>query len=524
MKDAPAAKAQVAGAIPDEIQKFLLKESARSLIVRGKPGTGKTTFCLQCLEVLGLDRNCFYFSTRVSDTALYSQFAWLKEREWRDKILDASRGFLKALGEEPEPPVAARGRKGETGKAQVLSASRELLGAMYDSKATPPPTTVDRTMLNNLLQQSDMLDLSRLYERIERRLPSPSYLIIDSLDGLAEKYDLSLPKIALALQKDLVENSNARIMMVLESESRIVDYMVDGVINMDMGEVDRRRIRELSIEKLRGEQVRQHRYLFTLQDGRFRFFPQFIPPPSFKHAKWEPVVDQKGVFSTGSEQLDSLLGGGYPRGANVMIEITSPLPESIYKLLIFPTALNFASQGRGVAVIPTGDTMADEFYDLVSGSLGKDSANRLLKLAEIVNPGRNQDKSHLVTLEFEEIKKDFDKWSREVAKLRKQTAQSILEIVAVETQETRFSAESYRKFLNISSELASKEGDVVIRIVKPGQSDLNQRVANASTIHLKLKTIDGAAILYCERPLTSVFSLELDEGSQTPRISLVPIV
>jgi hypothetical protein len=127
-------------------------------------------------------------------------------------------------------------------------------------------------------------------------------------------------------------------------------------------------------------------------------------------------------------------------------------------------------------------------------------------------------------LEFEEIKKDFDKWSREVAKLRKQTGQSILEIVAVETQETRFSAETYRKYLNISSELASKEGDVVIRIVKPGQTDLTQRVANASTIHMKLKTVDGAAILYCERPLTNVFCLELDESGPMTRVNLIPIV
>ena len=524
MKDAAADKGQLLGSIPIEIKKFLLKESARSLIVRGKPGTGKTTFCLQCLEELGVDRNCFYFSTRVSDTALYSQFAWLKEREWRDKILDASRGFLKALGEEPEPVKEPKGRKAEQ-KAQVLSASKELLGAMYDSKAAPPaPTAVDRTMLNNLLQQSDMLDLSRLYERIERRLPHPSYLIIDSLDGLAEKYDLSLPKIALALQKDLVENSNARIMLVLESESRIVDYMVDGVVNMDVGEVDRRRIRELSIEKLRGEQVHQHRYLFTLQGGRFHYFPQFRAPGAYRPARWDPVADQKGVFSTGTPPMDTLLGGGYPRGSNVMIEVTNPLPESIYKLLVLPTALNFASQGRGVAVIPTGDSMADEFFDTVSTTLGKEAATKLLKLAEIVNPGRNQDKSHLVTLEFEEIKKDFDKWSREVAKLRKQTGQAILEIVAVETQETRFSAESYRKFLNISSELASKEGDIVIRIVKPGQSDLNQRVANASNIHMKLKTMDGAAILYCERPLTNVFCLELEEGGPAPKLNLVPIV
>ena len=511
---------QVRGAIPPEIRRFLLKDSARSIIVRGKPGTGKTTFCLQCLEEIGLGRSCFYFSTRVSDTALYSQFGWLKEREWRDKILDASRGFLKALGDEPNAGLDAQ--KAAPPKAELLAASRELLGAMYDETATS--AGVDRTMLSNLLQQSDMLDLSRLYERIERRLPQPSYVIIDSLDGLAEKYDLSLPKIAFALQKDLVENSNARILLVLESESRIVDYMVDGVVNMEMGEVDRRRVRELTIEKLRGEQVEQHRYLFTLHGGRFRHFSPFRPPSSYKPGSWEASPDAAGVFSTGTRALDGILGGGYPKGSNVVVELLNNIPEGVYKMVVFPTALNFAKQGRGVGVLPFGDAMAGEFYDMMAQLLGKEAAGRLLKMAEVVHPDRNQDHPHVVTLEFEDIKKDFEKWSRELSRMRKHTGQSILEIIAVETQETRFSAEAYKKYLNISSELTAKEGDVVIRIVKPGLADFSQRVANASSIHLKLKTINGAAIIYGDRPQTSVFAIVMDTNSVVPKIDLVPIV
>jgi hypothetical protein len=349
-------------------------------------------------------------------------------------------------------------------------------------------------------------------------------VIIDSLDGLAEKYDLSLPKIAFALQKDLVENSNARILMVMESESRIVDYMVDGVVNMEMGEVDRRRIRELTIEKLRGEQVEQHRYLFTLHGGRFRHFSPFRPPGSYKPASWEASPDSAGVFSTGTKALDAILGGGYPKGSNVVVEMLNNLPEGVYKMVVFPTALNFTKQGRGVGVIPFGDAMAGEFYDMMFHLLGKDSAGKLLKMAEVVHPDRNQDHPHVVTLEFEDIKKDFEKWSRELSRMRKQTGQSILEIIAVETQETRFSAEAYKKYLNISSELTAKEGDVVIRIVKPGLADFTQRVANASSIHLKLKTINGAAIIYGERPQTSVFAIVMDTNSVVPKIDLIPIV
>jgi KaiC/GvpD/RAD55 family RecA-like ATPase len=524
MAEHEEAKPKGYGAVPPEIKSFLLSDSARSLIVRGKPGTGKTTFCLQCLEEIGPDRSIFYFSTRVSDTALYSQFKWLRGKEWRDKILDASRGFLRAIGEDGTEFKDFKKPEVDPHKAELMSASRELLGAMYDEK-TPPPTTVDRTMLNNLLQQSDMLDLSRLYDRIERRLPKPSYLIIDSLDGLAEKYDLSLPKIAFALQKDLVENSNARIFMVLESEPRLVDYMVDAVVNLDMGEVDRRRIRELTIEKLRGEQVSQHRYLFTLINGRFRYFPPFKASTEPISAEtWVPIPDTSAMYSTGNRELDGILGGGFPKGSNVFVELINHLPEGVHKLLVVPAALNFGAQGRGVMVIPFSESSPEEFYQLGAQLVSKELTGKLLRIAEIVYPNRNQDKPYVTTLEFTDIQKDYEKWAREASKLRKATGQPILEVVAVETQEARFSADIYKKFLNVSSEIAAKEGDVVIRLAKPGLDHFTQRVANSSTVHIKLKTINGAVIFYCERPQTQVYCVEVGSSTGYPIMNLIPVV
>ena len=68
------------GRIPAEIIEFLNASGGHSLIVKGKAGTGKTTFALQLTEELGEVAASHYLSSRVSDESLYNQFRWLRER------------------------------------------------------------------------------------------------------------------------------------------------------------------------------------------------------------------------------------------------------------------------------------------------------------------------------------------------------------------------------------------------------------------------------------------------------------
>ena len=71
-----------AGCIPDCVREFLTARGGRSLIVKGASGTGKTTLSLQCIEDVGQLNTSFYITTRVSAEALYSQFSWLRDKEW----------------------------------------------------------------------------------------------------------------------------------------------------------------------------------------------------------------------------------------------------------------------------------------------------------------------------------------------------------------------------------------------------------------------------------------------------------
>ena len=66
--------------IPFEIYQFFMNPGGHSLILRGNAGTGKTTFALQTIEDLAQIENSFYFSMRVSDHSLTTQFPWLTEK------------------------------------------------------------------------------------------------------------------------------------------------------------------------------------------------------------------------------------------------------------------------------------------------------------------------------------------------------------------------------------------------------------------------------------------------------------
>ena len=66
--------------IPSEIYRFFMNPGGHSLILRGNAGTGKTTFALQTIEDLAQIENSFYFSMRVSDHSLITQFPWLTEK------------------------------------------------------------------------------------------------------------------------------------------------------------------------------------------------------------------------------------------------------------------------------------------------------------------------------------------------------------------------------------------------------------------------------------------------------------
>ena len=66
------------GHLPKELLKFV-KNDSYSLLVKGKPGTGKTTFALTLMDNLNHDSNYFYISTRLSIKQLSFFYPWINK-------------------------------------------------------------------------------------------------------------------------------------------------------------------------------------------------------------------------------------------------------------------------------------------------------------------------------------------------------------------------------------------------------------------------------------------------------------
>ena len=64
--------------IPREIKDFFQVESGQTLLIKGLPGTGKTTLALEIMSNLCEERNGMYISTRIDPRRLYATNPWVK--------------------------------------------------------------------------------------------------------------------------------------------------------------------------------------------------------------------------------------------------------------------------------------------------------------------------------------------------------------------------------------------------------------------------------------------------------------
>jgi len=93
----------------DELADYL-RQGGRTLLIKGLPGSGKTTLALHLLKTVGGSRG-IYFSSRVSDESMRKHFVdihrILGEKNFIDTRLDLAENFLSQVFESirKKPPI-----------------------------------------------------------------------------------------------------------------------------------------------------------------------------------------------------------------------------------------------------------------------------------------------------------------------------------------------------------------------------------------------------------------------------------
>jgi len=303
----------------------------------------------------------------------------------------------------------------------------------------------------------------------------------------------------------------------------IEEFVADGIIMLRRTRMDGRLLRDLEILKMRGTPTPENQAVFTLKDG-FKVFPPFKPKPIEKPHRFEPQPDTEEYFSTGSPSLDEMLGGGYPRGSAVLIEIDEQISTLQYHLIAAVTACNFAAQGRGVIIVPSRGVDASLILKRVEEyGLTIDDVNRLLRICVKEYPGFKP-KPYLIAFGGKSVDEDYAKYMKGELELIESTGQPILHVIGVDTLTDNYGVRETISAIRTYATRVRETGGLGIALLKPGYPRLAKILSATADIHLKITREHGAVLVYGVKPRTNLHVLEMDTSKGYPMPKLTPII
>jgi len=482
--------------VPPEVLSILNHPDGKFLLVKGRAGTGKTMFCLELIRECG----GLYVSTRVKADRLYEDTPGLEEAVPPDFIMDAAtevdenilKDFLK-----------------DTPASQKEEKKKSMVGDM------PLPSLFKR-----ILEKVEVAQI-------------PFVVVIDSWDAIFAFADVQKPESKKPYTREelrtLIYNAfrsrSINLVMVEEGDGESqMDFLVDGVIELKREKWMDRVVRTMHLRKMRGTEIWNPEYLYTLHNGRFHYFEPFLPKIPGRPKKWKAIPDTEARYSSGSDDLDRLLGGGFRKGTTVLLDVGGGVPDAALEQIVGQITANFMSQGRALMMVAPGVLDIRAFADRLYRDVGESEFNGLAKIVEKGGNPVVKERPYIHSMKFENLRQDFNDWMYIYRAIRQKTGQPILEVIGIDTQEARYGEEVYKEFLSVSSEVTRNEGNLTIRVTRPGIESLTRRCANVSDVHLRLVELNGAVVLYMEKPRSALYYMDTDAAGGNIRITLEPIV
>lgn len=509
---------------PKEMIKFLSSPGGHSMIIRGMAGTGKTTLALQIIEELAAVQQSYYMSTRVSDQSLFNQFPWLLDKVREGEVLKARKKIKKRVESEQQVEKILLGLaaiKGELKSEKIKSDRKELqrLEGLIETGGEEPIAEPGAEGELTVTVGSMMPEIEMAYDVVDRALPERTLVVIDSIDALAEKYGVPPSRLINALQKDLVEGVGSNIVYVLETPDPLLDYLGDGVVYLCFTSATGRRLREMDFLKLRGCEIRQPKYVYTLLGGRVRTFEYSRYVKAEKPKLFRAIEDPDDKYvSTGIKDLDDMMGGGMRRGTITLIELGPGVPVVASSSIENAMISNFAVQGRGVAWIPTKKAGAESSRDDLLGFVSKEDFDKNIRILEPRAPVGTP-KPYSITLEGEDVRVDL-KW-QDVQYALRGTDSPILAVIGFDSLESVYGSAVLDGLMEFLTSLLNN-GGVFVATATPSVKSLS-RLSDLAHTHLRIDKSSGVTLIRGEEPFTASHAMtDPEPGDFRPK--LVPIL
>jgi KaiC/GvpD/RAD55 family RecA-like ATPase len=445
----------------NSVVRFLAKGSC-TLLIKGYAGAGKTTLALQLLEALSKDGDAVYISSRVSESKLLRQLPWFqgtKKTRMKTEFVDTRLGTAESV----------------------------LEGVM---------DTIGR----------------------KRRGSGLKTVVLDTWDGLAkeleEKERLQAEKMLIAL----ADSNEARMIFVSEEPGRTtMDYLVDGIIELSRSEEYNRVFREVEIQKLRGMLILQHKYLYTLFGGKFRFFLPYVSLARAEGNWFEPIEDHDNAFSFGSPAMDREFGG-LGKGNTSLFEYGENVPNTALWLISAPPIANALNLGRGVLVIPLPGAGVENLAAAIRSRTSEEAIRERLVITTSEESGVLQPPFYGIG------STDPRKSSRHVGDLvesvrGRSKIEGVLVVESVGQLEGAYASNMDPLLEQISHRISAIQRRPIdtLLLFMPRDSQLRSKLIAMSHEYARLFVKDRSVVLMGEKPATEAMVIE-----HTPENPLIP--
>jgi circadian clock protein KaiC len=301
------------------------------------------------------------------------------------------------------------------------------------------------------------------------------------------------------------------------------EFVADGFMLFRAGRLEERLFRDISIKKMRGTVVSEDEVGFTI-DGGFKAFSPFEARPINKREKFQALPDPPGKFSTGSEELDRLLEGGYPRGSTVLLEIGRNVSTQQYHLVLSPTPWNFLAKEAGVMVLPSSGVDHNIVWRRAKESgLPEETLKRRLRVC-IFKYLTARREPYMLELEGKDLDEDLQLYHEAAVGLSKETSKPPLHVIGIDSLIAQYGMENAIKILNIGVTAIREGGSLGIFLLKPGHPEASDILNAVVDVHLKIIREHGALLLYGLKPRTPLHFVEMDVSRGYPLPQLSPVL
>ncbi|HJT47649.1 MAG TPA: gas vesicle protein GvpD P-loop domain-containing protein [Nitrososphaeraceae archaeon] len=469
--------------IPHELMQFV-QRNTYSLLIKGFPGTGKTTLSLTILRALKVKSNFFYISTRISPKQLFLHYPWL------GRFIGSSKA-----SETDDVPGQGYG-----------------LSIFEDARLDEPES---------------------LFERITNQLMDVKapIIIIDSWDAIASFMDKEARLNNERVLQIWRERAGAKLIFITEDPNyTTLDFLVDGIVELRRKFYADWVIREIFLPKLRGIMIQKPSYIYSLNAAVFTTCGAYRPADfavntaSTRINKKESSLSHGRYIATGYHELDDILGGGFVQKGVILIEMESDVSAWVAVAFLSSIISNFRRTSNIVLFHPFDGINAQDvmnYLRLEPNSNTEESKLKMLCYDEEVDEKSNQNFRPLKD-EHKYLEKYLEYFHEVIAKTRIEYPNKLLlNIIGTNTAQ-KLTAQADTGQTNMSS-FIRRNSDLSV-IVSRKLRNTHQQFSNVCDVRLRFFVLNGSLFLQSVIPWRSLYSVLSPSSSGCNTIKLNPVV